>query len=117
MRDFVERVFPLRTAGRLYSLLIQLDDRIGYDSQRLRYLECVSLIAVNAGLDVHIEFRHKTWHDFDVLRALQAAKIGVYNTEIPGFDHVFPLKSYATTERGYIRYSGLNRKSWYPKSH
>ena len=26
------------------------------------------------------------------------------------------MKSYATTDRGYVRYSGLNSRSWYPKS-
>ena len=60
MGDFVERVSPSKTAGRLYSILIQLDDKVGYNTQRLRYLERVSLIAVNAGLDVHIEFRRNT---------------------------------------------------------
>lgn len=111
MGDLVERVFPLIATRRLYNLLIQLDDRVGYTSERLRYFERVSKVAINSGAEVHIEFRHNTWHDFDVLHTLKSAHIGVCNTEIPGFNHVFPLKSYATTNRGYIRYSGLNRNS------
>jgi uncharacterized protein YecE (DUF72 family) len=38
----------------------------------------------------------------------------VCNTEIPPVPHAFPLKAYATTPRGYLRYSGLNLKNWYP---
>ena len=41
--------------------------------------------------------------------------MGICNTEIPRLEHRFPLKAYATTDKGYIRYSGLNAETWYPK--
>lgn len=114
MEDFVNRVYPLQNAGCLYSLLIQLEDRVEYSSRRLRYLEKVGMVAVSANIDIHIEFRHKSWNDFDAIHALKSANIGMCNTEIPRFNHAFPLKSYATTTKGYLRYSGLNQKAWYP---
>jgi uncharacterized protein YecE (DUF72 family) len=40
--------------------------------------------------------------------------VGICNTEIPRLEHVFPLKAYATTDKGYVRYSGLNAENWYP---
>jgi uncharacterized protein YecE (DUF72 family) len=41
--------------------------------------------------------------------------VGICNTEIPAVPHAFPLKAYATTDKGYLRYSGLNLKHWYPE--
>jgi uncharacterized protein YecE (DUF72 family) len=114
MANHLEAVEPLLNTGRLYSLLIQLEDRLEYTSDRLRYLEKTASFAVENGADIHIEFRHKSWHDFDILHALKSAGIGVCNTEIPKFDHVFPLKSYSTSDKGYLRYSGLNHSAWYP---
>jgi len=114
MLQMVDATLPLRDAGRLFTLLIQLEDRVQYSSDKLRYLEKVASVAVENHIDVHIEFRHLSWRDFDVLHALKMANIGICNMEIPRFDHVFPLKSYTTTSKGYIRYSGLNRNSWYP---
>ena len=88
--DQLEAAEPLFQARKLYSLLIQLEDRLEYSSDRLRYLEKVASLAVDNGVDVHIEFRHISWHNFDILHALKSAGIGVCNTDIPKFDHVFP---------------------------
>jgi uncharacterized protein YecE (DUF72 family) len=63
-------------------------------------------------MDVHIEFRNHTWHQESVLEALQNAGVGICNTEIPPLPQAFPLKAYATSNKGYVRYSGLNLKAW-----
>jgi uncharacterized protein YecE (DUF72 family) len=116
MKKHVSAVEVLRQNGRFYSFLIQLEDHVLRSQKKLDYLLAVSSGAVKSGLDVHIEFRHGSWHTEHVLQSLKDSGIGICNTEIPPFEHVFPLKSYATSAKGYIRYSGRNLENWYPKN-
>ena len=115
MRKHIMAVSPLVETGRFYSFLIQLEDRTIRNQERLDYLLAVASEAVRMKLDVHIEFRHNSWHNVYPLQALKDSGIGICNTEIPPVKHAFPLKAYATTEKGYIRYSGRNLQNWVPK--
>ena len=115
MHGHIGAVSPLVETGRFYSFLIQLEDRTIQNQKRLDYLLAVASEAVGRGLDVHIEFRHNSWHNMDALQTLKDNGIGICNTEIPPVKHAFPLKAYATTPKGYIRYSGRNLQNWYPK--
>lgn len=113
MQRHIQAVSPLIETGKFYSFLIQLEDHLCRSQRVLAYLLAVASQAVAHHVAVHIEFRHRSWHDSNVLTALKDAGIGICNTEIPSVGHVFPLKAYATTDKGYIRYSGLNKENWY----
>jgi uncharacterized protein YecE (DUF72 family) len=117
-RDMMQRHItaagPLIESGRFFSFLIQLEDHVFRTQKKLDYLLSVASVAVSERIDVHIEFRHISWHDEHVLTALKNSGVGICNTEIPHVKHAFPLKAYATTDKGYIRYSGLNTANWYP---
>ncbi len=115
MEKHVQAVSPLIETGRFYSFLIQLEDHVERSLKAMDYLLTVAEGATKSKVDVHIEFRNITWHNEQVLQALKDNGIGICNTEIPSFSHTFPLKSYATTDKGYVRYSGLNRDNWYPR--
>ncbi len=115
MRHHMHAVAPLLDTGRFYSFLIQLDDRTYRTQERLDYLLAVGSEATKHRVDVHIEFRHVSWHTQAVLQSLKDNGIGICNTDIPPIGHEFPLKAYATTDKGYVRYSGLNKENWYPK--
>lgn len=115
MHAHIDAVLPLVETGRFYSFLVQLEDRLYRTQQRLDYLLSVTSEAVNRRIDVHIEFRHNSWHTMHVMQSLRDSGIGVCNTEIPPVKHAFPLKAYATSVKGYIRYSGRNIDHWYPK--
>jgi len=112
MRKLISAVGPLIETGRLYTFLIQLEDPVYREQKKLDYLLEVSSEAVSRKLDVHIEFRHQSWHAMYPLQALRDNGIGICNTELPPLPHAFPLRSYATTEKGYVRYSGRNLDSW-----
>jgi uncharacterized protein YecE (DUF72 family) len=115
MQRHIYAISPLVETGRFYSFLIQLPD-FAYRSQtRLDYLLTVAGEAIRMGIDVHMELRHGSWHETNVLQAFKDSGVGICNTEIPHIKNVFPLKAYATTDKGYIRYSGLNIKDWYPE--
>lgn len=114
MRDHITAVSPLIETGRFYSFLIQLEDHLCRSQERLDYLLTVSSEAVKKKIDVHIEFRHNSWHNRHVLQSLKDSGVGICNTEIPPVPHAFPLKAYATTDKGYVRYSGRNTAHWVP---
>ncbi|OGJ85895.1 MAG: hypothetical protein A2268_09980 [Candidatus Raymondbacteria bacterium RifOxyA12_full_50_37] len=113
MKAHIEAVSPLVETGRFYSFLIQLEDRNQRSQKALDYLCAVSEPAIRKRMDVHIEFRHVSWHSEHVLQTLKDNGIGICNTEIPPVPHAFPLKAYATTDKGYVRYSGKNLEHWY----
>lgn len=114
MTQHVDAVQEVSRTKRFFSFLIQLEDRVTYTEQRLHYLSRISDIALAEGLDVHIEFRNRTWHQHHILQHLKDRNIGICNTEIPQVNEsIYPLKSYATSHKGYIRYSGRNTKNWH----
>lgn len=115
MERHIDAVSPLVETGRFYSFLIQLDDHVYRSIAKLDYLLAVSSVAVKRHCDVHIEFRHISWHNEKVLTALKNNGVGICNTDFPPVKHAFPLKSYATTSKGYLRYSGRNLANWYPQ--
>jgi uncharacterized protein YecE (DUF72 family) len=115
MKKHITAVSPLIESGQFFSFLIQLEDHVFRTQKKLDYLLAVASVAVSEHIDVHIEFRHLSWHAEQVLTALKNSGVGICNTEIPHLEHTFPLKAYATTDKGYIRYSGLNAENWYTK--
>ncbi len=114
MRRYVSSVAPIQESGRFFSFLIQLEDHLRFSNRCLDYLRLVASEATYSDHDVHIEFRHISWHSVQAFQALKDAGIGICNTEIPPVSHAFPLKYYATTDKGYVRYSGRNLDNWYP---
>jgi uncharacterized protein YecE (DUF72 family) len=38
--------------------------------------------------------------------------VGFCNTDLPDLPHAFPLKTYATTGKAYVRYCGRNLAAW-----
>ena len=112
IRSLIAAVGPLVETGKFYSFLIQLGEQVCRSQERLDHLLSVASEAVKRRLDVHIEFRHTSWHHVYPLQILRDYGIGICNCEIPPVKHAFPLKAYATTEKGYIRYSGRNREAW-----
>jgi uncharacterized protein YecE (DUF72 family) len=113
MRKHAAAVAPLADSGRFHSFLIQLDHRLERSRRVLDYLLAVASASLGEGLDVHVEFRNRTWHQEPVLRALQDAGIGICNADLPSLlPGAFPMRAYATTAKGYIRYSGQNAAAW-----
>lgn len=117
MRRHAAAVSPLAESGRFYSFLIQLDEGVERARKVLDYLLAAGSAAVSEGLDVHVEFRNRTWHQEPVLQALKDAGIGICNTDLPPLPHMFPLRAYATTDKAYVRYCGRNLGAWRPDGH
>ena len=111
MKKHIHAVSPLVETGRFYSFLIQLDENTPRTQLRLDYLLAVAGEGISKKLDVHVEFRHISWHIEHVLQSLRDSGVGICNCEIPA-GSAFPLKAYATSNKGYMRYHGLNSRNW-----
>lgn len=100
----LEAARPLIQRGQFFTFLIQMDEEQAFDEKAFVYLRQVAALPLSERIPVHIEFRHLSWHALPVLRALRDDGIGIANVEQPTSIDAFPLKAYATTELGYIRY-------------
>ena len=107
--EVIQAVGPLVECGRLYSLVFSLDEKTVRSQSRLDYVLATTSLAQKNRIDAHVEFWHKSWHTYGVLDVLKGNGIGIANIEIP-VSHAFPLKGYATSHKGYIRYCGRNRR-------
>lgn len=105
MARHLDAARPLIERGQLYTFLIQLDEEQGYDDKVLVYIRQLAALPLSERIPVHVEFRHLAWHAYPVLQALSGDGIGISNVEQPISIDAFPLKAYATTELGYMRYS------------
>jgi len=106
MQQHVQAVSPLAETGKFYSFIISLAEENDRSLAKLDYLLAIAEVAVRKRMDVHIEFKHKSWHLEHVLKRMKDNGIGICNTDLPASATAFPLKAYATSSKGYIRYSG-----------
>lgn len=83
MERHVNAVSPLIERNGFYSFLIQTEDHLQRSQSRLDYFIAVAAAAIRKHVDVHIEFRHISWHDLHVLQTLKDNGVGICNAEIP----------------------------------
>jgi uncharacterized protein YecE (DUF72 family) len=111
MKHFLSELSPLVECGRVYSVLFQVSSDWARTQERLDYLCATARIALDLRVDVHFEFRNRSWHEYQVLDVMRNKGIGICNTEVPSV-RAFPCRPYRTTEKGYFRYLGKNYGSW-----
>jgi uncharacterized protein YecE (DUF72 family) len=111
MKAFLTELSPLVECDRVFSLLFQVDIEWTRTQERLDYLSSVASLAQLQRIDTHFEFRSRSWHNFLVLEQMRNRGIGICNTEVPSHS-AFPCRPYRTTEKGYVRYLGLNYAKW-----
>ena len=111
LEEPIDAVYPLFDAGRLYSLIFAADEKTIRSERVLEYLLEVAGHVRSFRISAHIEFRHRSWHTSHVLQTLKDSHLGISYIEVQ-VDSGFPLKYYATTEKGYVRYCGRNRQAW-----
>lgn len=100
----LEAARPLIERGQFFTFVIQMDEECAFDERVFAYVRQVAALPVSERIPVHVEFRHLSWHAYPVLQTLASDGIGIVNVEQPTSIDAFPLKAYATTELGYVRY-------------
>lgn len=96
IKQQMSAVSPLFTQGRFYSFLIRIPQTIIRSIAVLNYLLEIASIPVKNHFDVHLEFSHGSWFTEYILDTLKKKGIGICNTT--------HQTTFATTNKGYIRY-------------
>jgi uncharacterized protein YecE (DUF72 family) len=115
-RRFREALEPLRDAGKLGGILMQLPPFLVYDQGTLEYLEWAQ--DQLPGDELLVEFRHASWLDEtnrgDVLAFLEQQGMTYVTVDAPqtGGRNVLPTVVAATSGTGYVRFHGRNEKTW-----
>jgi len=105
LREFAEVMTPLKDAGKLGPLLLQLPPRLRFTEKTIRPF----LGLLPRELPWALEPRHKTWmvpEAFDLLREFSVAYTIVDEPLLPPDVHV-------TAEFAYFRWHGHGRDPWY----
>ena len=108
---------PLRAAGKLGGILIQLPPYMTCAPSALGYLEWAQ--EQLAGDEMLVEFRHRSWlaeeRAATVLSFLEERQMSYVAVDAPRVrgDGVCPTLVAATSPTAYVRFHGRNAGSWY----
>ncbi len=111
-RRFLAALEPLRSAGKLGGILMQLPPYVVPKPASYDYLEWAR--EQLAGHEVLVEFRHKAWFEQpeETLRFLEARDMTYVIVDAP----VFPLVVGRTSPTAYVRFHGRNAETWYKRT-
>jgi uncharacterized protein YecE (DUF72 family) len=113
---FKAAVEPLRAAGRLGGILLQMAPYVVFRESSLEYLEWARRQL--AGYDVLVEFRHRSWFDDEnrpeTLSFLERHELTNVVVDAPRSEakNLIPTVVALTTPIAYVRLHGRNAKTW-----
>jgi uncharacterized protein YecE (DUF72 family) len=113
---FKEAVEPLRAAGKLGGILLQMAPYVVFRERSLEYLEWAR--GRLEGYDVLVEFRHHSWfddeHRADTLSFLEQHGLTNVIVDAPrsAAKNLIPTVVALTTSTAYVRLHGRNAKTW-----
>jgi uncharacterized protein YecE (DUF72 family) len=113
---FKEGVEPLRSAGKLGGILLQMAPYVVFAERSLEYLEWARKQL--EGYDVLVEFRHYSWfddeHRAETLSFLEANRLTNVIVDAPRSTakNLIPTVVALTTPTAYVRLHGRNAKTW-----
>jgi uncharacterized protein YecE (DUF72 family) len=111
-KRFLSALEPLRTAGKLGGILMQMAPYVVPKEASYDYLAwaCEQL----DGYEVLVEFRHKAWFEEpeEPLRFLEEHGMTFVTVDAP----VFPLVVARTSPTAYVRFHGRNAATWHKRT-
>lgn len=108
---FVEAIQPLRDAKMLSGVLLQFPFSFKYSQKNLTYLKRARELLPNC--NVIVEFRQRGWVREDVFDMLKRNDMAYCCVDEPPLENLVDPDAIATTDMGYIRFHGRNRKDWW----
>jgi uncharacterized protein YecE (DUF72 family) len=115
-RRFREAVEPMRAAGKLGGILLQLAPYVVYKEHSLEYLEWAQ--AQLPGHDLLVEFRHRSWLDDEhraaTLSFLEERGLSLVIVDAPRSEakNLIPTVVAVTGPTAYVRFHGRNATTW-----
>ncbi len=65
------------------------------------------------GFPLWVEFRHASWLKNEVYELLAENNVGYVNVDEPPLANLIPPQTIVTNGKGYIRFHGRNRRTWF----
>jgi uncharacterized protein YecE (DUF72 family) len=115
-RLFREALEPMREAGKLGGILLQLAPYIVYKEHSLEYLRWAQ--EQLPGHDLLVEFRHRSWLDDEnrssTLGFLEQHALSLVVVDAPRSEakNLIPTVVAVTGPTAYVRFHGRNAKTW-----
>ncbi|HEY4412752.1 MAG TPA: DUF72 domain-containing protein [Gaiellaceae bacterium] len=116
-RRFLEALGPLRSAGKLGGILLQLPSYVVFNDRSFEYLEWAR--EQLGGDEMLVEFRHRSWLDDDnraeTLSFLERIGATYVTVDAPKSDdakNLVPTVPAVTSKTAYVRFHGRNLGTW-----
>ncbi len=109
-------ITPLRRAGRLGAVLLQLPPEFAYSVENLSHLVELLEGIRRDGNDIAVEFRDRSWLTAEAERLgaeAEEALISLNCSSVFVDSPAFPAVRSMTADHAYIRFHGRNRDIWY----
>ena len=108
---FRRAVLEMKNRGRLQGILCQLPQSAHQTKKRWLWLE--SLFDELAGLQLAVEFRHRSWAEPGVTARLSESQVDLVAVDVPDLPDLYPRGLVYSTPRVYIRLHSRNAENWY----
>lgn len=108
---YIEGILPFAEAERLGGLLLQFPQSFHYNTENRVYLK--SLIDTLSSFPLFVEFRRKDWLKDSVYKTLHELGTGFVCVDEPALPSLIPPLNISTSNIGYVRFHGRNKKNWY----
>ncbi len=111
MNALLEAIQPIEEMGKFSGFLAQFPYAFKNTSENRAYL--VYLKEWCGQYPLFVEFRNWTWNHPAVAEFLQQQAIGYVNVDQPRLRGLLPPQEIVTTDVGYVRFHGRNKKEWW----
>ena len=108
---FLQGIAPFAEAKKLGTILLQFPQSFHYTPKNRLYLG--SLLEAISPLPISVEFRQKEWLKKSVYDTLKKRGVGFVSVDEPNLPSLIPPVTIHTSDLGYIRFHGRNKKKWY----
>ena len=108
---FMDGIAPLIEEKLLGAVLLQFPQGFHYTAPNRFYLK--NLIVASKPLPLCVEFRNKEWLRDSVYSGLRELDAGFVCVDEPDLSGLIPPMVLSTSELGYVRFHGRNKKNWY----
>jgi uncharacterized protein YecE (DUF72 family) len=108
--EFLDKISPLKTTGKLGAVLIQLSP--SFTVKDFKNIEAF-LDRMPRGYDYAVEFRHESWRTEGPWELLKHYNIATVMTDSPNEGLKFLSEVVVTADHSFIRWHGRNKGFWY----
>ena len=110
-RQFRECIRPIQESGKFRGVLAQFPFSFKGNHENASYLR--DLRHELEGLNLAVEFRHNSWIKPEVFDFLKKQGITYCIPDEPNLPGLVPPEPHVTSEIGYVRLHGRNKKNWW----